>query len=1158
MQKFLYRNEETMKINRLFTTKTSGPYDGFVFEERLCTARANDTEQPPDLKVMVPNSWSQTASEILARQYCRQAGIPAVRRRVDEPDVPQWLQRSVPDEKKLADMAKQERFGSEQDAREVFDRMAGCWTYWGFKNGYFDSEAYAQTYFDEMRYMLAHQMSAPNSPQWFNTGLHWAYGIERSSQGHYFVDPASGQVSESNSSYEHPQPHACFIQSVSDDLVNSGGIMDLCLREARLFKYGSGTGTNFSAIRSSGERLSGGGYSSGLMSFLRIGDRAAGAIKSGGTTRRAAKMVILDIDHPDIEEFINWKAAEEQKVSALICGSLVSDRCLRKVLQACDAPGYEPDQRYDISENKALATAVREACAHGVPPGSINRVIQLAHQGVPQLPSTIFTTDWEAGAYQTVSAQNANLSVRIPEGFMDALEANSAWHLTSRVTGEKTVEIPARELWENLARAAWLCADPGVQFDTTINDWHTCPAGGRINASNPCSEYMFLDDTSCNLASLNLLAFCDYKTGNFDVKHFNHAVRLWTLTLEISVLMAQYPSSAIAHNSYRYRPLGLGFANLGALFMVLGLPYDSAPARDLASGISALMSGEAYSASAEIASEIGAFEAFNDNREHMLRVIRNHQRLLLEKPEKLDAVRIRPPISTLDDCPANIVEAARAAWNRACELGKAHGFRNAQVTAIAPTGTIGLIMDCDTTGIEPDYALVKFKTLAGGGMLRLINQSVTPALRRLGYTSKKIDAIIAHVQGHASLKDSPSINHESLTKKGFDKKAIERIEAALPGSFELEAAFTPEILGKKILKKISTSSDAHGSILAQLGFTPDDIAAASAHICGTLCIEGAPHLKKEHYSVFDCAGKCGWSGTRCISADAHILMMAASQPFVSGAISKTINMPHSATVEDVSRALLKSRELALKSIAIYRDGSKLSQPLAAFFDSSLAAADDIFDLPAAARASKIAEAVLRTNRSTLPNRRQGYTQKAMVGGHKIYLRTGEYPDGSLGEVFVDMHKEGAAFRSLMNSFAIAISLGLQYGVPLEEFVDAFVFSRFEPNGMVTGNDHLKMATSVIDYIFRELAINYLGRYDLGHGIKEEDLRHDALDQTPEEKKIPDTLPAENATSALPDAIREARAKGYEGDPCPVCQQFTLVRNGACMKCISCGMTTGCS
>ncbi len=855
--------------------------------------------------------------------------------------------------------------------------------------------------------------------------------------------------------------------------------MDLCLREARLFKYGSGTGTNFSAIRASGERLSGGGYSSGLMSFLKIGDSAAGAIKSGGTTRRAAKMVILDIDHPDIEEFINWKAIEEHKVAALICGSLVSERCLRKVLQACDAPGYGPDEQYSTRENKALAAAVREACILGIPSGSINRVIQLARQGVEQLPMSIFSADWNAGAYQTVSAQNANNSVRIPESFMEALAADRAWPLTGRVNGETLSEVSARELWESLARAAWMCADPGVQFDTTINDWHTCPQGGRINASNPCSEYMFLDDTACNLASLNLLAFIERNSGSFDVEKFSHAVHLWTLTLELSVVMAQFPSPSIALNSHRYRPLGLGFANLGAVFMVLGLPYDSEGARALASGISALMSGQAYCTSAEMAAELGAFEAFADNREPMLRVIRNHRRMLQPDNEALEDVRIRPPMPELDTCPADIVQAARMAWDRACELGQKHGFRNAQVSAIAPTGTIGLVMDCDTTGIEPDYALVKFKTLAGGGTLKIINQSVAPALRRLGYVDEEITAIISHVQGHATLAGAPGINPESLAEKGLDHGAIARIEAALPGAFELEAAFTPDIIGEKCVKKITglraaLSANPQGSVLVHLGFTPAEIAAAGTYICGTLCIEGAPLLKEEHYSVFDCAGRCGWAGTRSISWDAHILMMAACQPFVSGAISKTINMPHDSSVEDVSRALMQSHDLGLKSIAIYRDGSKLSQPLNAFFDGMQDNAGSLFDMPAAARAAWFAGIAARTRRRVLPNRRRGYTQKAVVGGHKIYLRTGEYPDGCLGEVFVDMHKEGAAFRSLMNSFAIAISLGLQYGVPLEEFVDAFIFSRFEPNGIVTGNDHLKMATSVIDYIFRELAINYLG------------------------------------------------------------------------------------
>jgi ribonucleoside-diphosphate reductase alpha chain len=1155
-----------MKIPPLFTHSTSDPYDGIIFEERLCSTSGAEPGSN-QLRVTVPAFWSQTAAEILARHYCRRTGIPAALIRLNEPGVPAWLQRSAPDSDRLSGMAPEERMTGERDCRAVFNRMAGCWTYWGYTHGYFSSEIDARVYYDEMRAMLMHQMAAPNSPQWFNTGLHWAYGIERPAQGHFFVDPHSGCVTESTGSYERPQPHACFIQSVSDDLVNSGGIMDLCLREARLFKYGSGTGTNYSPLRAAGEPLSGGGHSSGLMSFLKVGDRSAGAIKSGGTTRRAAKMVILDIDHPDIEEFINWKVAEEQKVAALISGSLVCERSLRKVVQACGAPGYSEDERCDMQKNKALAAAVREACTLGVHPGIINRAIQLERQGIAQPEINIFSADWNAEAYQTVSAQNANLSVRIPDEFLSAVESGSTWPLKSRVSRETLAHVPARELWDSIARAAWLCADPGVQFDTTINDWHTCPAEGRIHASNPCSEYMFLDDTACNLASLNLLAFCDRQSGRFNVEQFSHAVRLWTLTLEISVLMAQYPSAAIALNSHRYRPLGLGFANLGALFMVRGLPYDSDAARSLAAGISALMTGEAYAASADMAAEFRHFESFETNREHMLRIIRNHCRMISENHEPLEGVSIEPLRPVFADCPAAIVNAARDAWDRALEHGTRSGFRNAQVTAIAPTGTIGLVMDCDTTGIEPDYALVKFKTLAGGGTMKIINHSVEAALHRLGYAEKEIADIITYVQGSATLAGAPFINPESLSEKGLNADDIRRVEAALPGAFQLEAAFAPDILGPDCMQRIAArqhtrADERPASVLSLLGFTPEEITPAGCHICGTLCIEGAPHLRPEHYAVFDCAGRCGWTGTRSIAVDAHILMMAACQPFVSGAISKTINMPHDATVEDVRRAYVQSHSFGLKSIAVYRDGSKLSQPLAAFFESTQTNPHSIFDMPSAARAAWFAGVAAQARRRSLPNRRRGYTQKAMVGGHKVYLRTGEYSDGSLGEIFIDMHKEGAAFRSLMNSFAIAISLGLQYGVPLEEFVDGFVFSRFEPNGIVTGNDHLKMATSVVDYIFRELAINYLGRYELGHGIKADDLRHDALDHVSEKKRNAKKTP-ENAlldATALPgpDAIREARARGFEGDPCPVCQRFTLVRNGACMKCVSCGMTTGCS
>jgi len=1180
-----------MKITSFFTRDKHSPYDGIDFKLRTSEIKKIDGSKVHTIKkVVVPSFWSQVATDILAQKYFRKAGVPVSVKRKQENGVPEWLQRSVFDEEALEKLTPEDRFRGEEDAREVFDRMAGCWTYWGWKHDYFDSEEDARAYYDEMAYMLAHQMAAPNSPQWFNTGLFWAYGIDGPSQGHYYVDPKTGQARSSGSAYEHPQPHACFIQGIKDNLASKGGIMDLWVREARLFKFGSGTGTNFSPMRAEGEALSGGGQSSGLMSFLKIGDRAAGAIKSGGTTRRAAKMVILNADHPDIEEFISWKSREEHKVVALVAGSITCERHLNKIMKACQSDMNSGDDRFDLKKNPVLASAVRDARQNSIPDNYIYRVIQFARQGYEKLVFETYNTDWDSEAYQTVSGQNSNNSVRVDNKFMESVQNASDWHLINRVDGSVSKTIKARDLWDGIADAAWQCADPGIQFDTTINDWHTCRADGRINASNPCSEYMFLDDTACNLASLNLTKFVHASQEKMNVDAYLHAIRLWTLTLEISVLMAQFPSREIAQNSYNYRTLGLGYANLGALLMIFGISYDSNKGRNLAAVLSSLMTGECYRISAELAKEQGPFKRFDKNRETMLSVIRNHRRAVFaEAFDSYENLATAPQAIDPDVCPVELLTVAKSLWSEVLEQGEIHGFRNAQVSVVAPTGTIGLVMDCDTTGIEPDFSLVKFKALAGGGVLKIINQSVPLALQKLNYEDFEIKEIVHYAQGHGTLLGAPRINEKSLREKGFTPAIIEKVEEALPSAFDINNAFSPWILGLDFVKntlKLSEEKimDPETLLLKEIGFSQEEIEAANQYACGMMTVEGAPHLKEEHYSVFDCAGKCGKTGKRFISYEAHIKMMAAVQPFISGAISKTINMPAQATLDDVKSAYMLSWKSGLKSIALYRDGSKLSQPLAA----ALGLFDDLGDLedePPAVKVQRtakvIAQKVIAAQRERLPGRREGYTQKAAVGGHKIYLRTGEYPDGRLGEIFVDMHKEGAAFRSLMNSFAIAISLGLQYGVPLDEYVDAFVFSRFEPNGMVAGNDHIKMATSVIDYLFRELAISYLGRNELGHGIKDEDLRSDAIgtesddvavkteEEEIEEDKKEEVVLSENKVAAaggsagfgLPislTAVREARSKGFEGDACLDCQQFTLVRNGSCLKCVSCGSTTGCS
>jgi ribonucleoside-diphosphate reductase alpha chain len=1534
-----------MRIFRRFTQEGQSPYTGIDFELRTSEIKNPDGSTVFRQEgIAVPGAWSPVASDILAQKYFRKSGVP----------------QHGPDGKPLVGAEGRPVLGGERDARQVFHRLAGCWAHWGQRYGYFDTPADARAFYDELCHMLAAQIAAPNSPQWFNTGLHWAYGLTGPAQGHHYVDPETGALTRATSAYERPQPSACFIQSVADDLVNDGGIMDLWTREARIYKYGSGSGSNFSALRGENEPLSGGGKSSGLMSFLKIGDRAAGAIKSGGTTRRAAKMVCLDLDHPDVMDFIRWKVVEEQKVAALVAGSRLAKRRLQAVMTACQDAGGNgagPHINADPKTNSALRLALREARAAMVPEAYLQKVLQLAAQGIADFHFPEYDTDWDSEAYLTVAGQNSNNSVRVPNHFFDVLEQGGEWTLTRRTDGAVATRIPAARIWDEIAHAAWASADPGVQYDGTINEWHTCPEDGRINASNPCvtgdtlvataegwrridelvgraariigadglphlvtqifptgrkpiytlttragyrvritgdhrvlttvrgdvavkdlttddrlalqgpgfgrrtlpdnlalgvgvavgdgcltrstingreqqtiilmmhageaavlasvadavniekaalkvagsvgrndgvhvarsatgarlafgsrpvvdlfrqfavldegsarkrfspaafeldrpalaavlrglftadgtvanhgeksqyvsldstsrellaqvqllllsfgiksklyenrrgdrtmtpmpdgrdgsrdylvepmfslrisrssrvifereigfhpespktaalrrlnaevatyrdeltdrvasiepageedvfdltedvthhfvaaglvvhncSEYMFLDDTACNLASINLVKFLR-DDGTFDVEGFRHACRLWTTVLEISVLMAAYPSPAIAQKSWDFRTLGLGYANMGTVLMRSGIPYDSPKAAAICGAITAIMNGEAYATSAEMARDLGPFPGYAKNRAHMLRVMRNHRRAACNAaPSEYEGLTVTPLGIDPRHCPPPLLEAARDTWDRAVALGKAHGYRNAQVTVLAPTGTIGLVMDCDTTGIEPDFALVKFKKLAGGGYFKIINQSIPVALRSLGYSAAQIDDIVAYCVGRGTLSGAPAINHDTLRARGFDEAGLARIEQALAASFDITFAFNGWTLGEGYLASRLGISDPqlaewNGNLLRALGFAPAEIEAANDYCCGTMTVEGAPHLRPEHLGVFDCANRCGKTGRRFIPVDAHIRMMAAAQPFISGAISKTINMPSDATIEDVKRAYHTSWRGMLKAVALYRDGSKLSQPLNA-------TADDGEDDAAAADVEQMAERLTERvvtqyirERHRLPDRRSGYTQKAVVGNHKVYLRTGEYEDGSLGEIFLDMHKEGAAFRSLMNCFAIAISLGLQHGVPLEEFVDAFVFTRFEPNGMVKGNDRIKMATSVIDYVFRELAISYLGRTDLSH-VPDEDLRSDTLGSKPGQGPIAETAPSAPVTRptsrhvgtrAVPtlsggssnlaesktlSASELARLKGYEGDPCSDCGQFTMVRNGTCLKCITCGTTTGCS
>ncbi len=1249
-----------MRFERKFTTEGQSAYASLEFRQATSEIRNPDGSVVFKLEnIAVPTQFSQVAADILAQKYFRKAGVPARLKKVEENSVPSFLWRSVADEEALAALPEKERFGSEMDARQVFDRLSGTWTYWGWKGGYFKSEADAAAFRDELAYMLAAQMVAPNSPQWFNTGLHWAYGIDGPGQGHYYVDPETGKLTKSKSSYEHPQPHACFIQSVADDLVNEGGIMDLWVREARLFKYGSGTGSNFSHLRGEGEKLSGGGRSSGLMSFLKIGDRAAGAIKSGGTTRRAAKMVVVDVDHPDIEAYIDWKVREEQKVAALVTGSKIVKQHMTAIMKACVNCEGHGDDCYDPAKNPALKREIKAAKKALVPENYVKRVIQFAQQGYTDLKFDTYDTDWDSEAYLTVSGQNSNNSVSLKDDFLRAVEKDGDWNLTARKDGKVMKTLKARDLWEKISYAAWASADPGLHYNTTMNDWHTCPAAGPIRASNPCSEYMFLDDTACNLASLNLIQFRG-KDGTFNIEAYEHAVRLWTVVLEISVAMAQFPSKEIARLSYEYRTLGLGFANIGGLLMTNGVPYDSKEGRAICGALSAIMTGVSYATSAEMAGELGAFQDYPRNADNMLRVIRNHRRAAHGISQGYEKLAVEPVALIAADCPdARLITHARKAWDLALSLGEKHGYRNAQATVVAPTGTIGLVMDCDTTGIEPDFALVKFKKLAGGGYFKIINQAVPEALRTLGYSESQIAEIEAYALGHGNLNQAPGINAASLRSKGFTDERIEAVNAGLKSAFDIKFGFNKWSVGEDFSRDVLGFTDAQLNdfsfdMLSALGFSKKDIEAANIHVCGAMTLEGAPHLKAEHLPVFDCANPCGKIGKRYLSVESHIRMMAAAQPFISGAISKTINMPNEATVEDCKNAYLLSWKLALKANALYRDGSKLSQPL----NSSLIeddnddedAMDELIAAAPAQRAVQITERIVERivervvrDREKLPGRRKGYTQKANVGGHKVYLRTGEYDDGRLGEIFIDMHKEGAAFRAMMNNFAIAISLGLQYGVPLEEYVEAFTFTRFEPAGMVQGNDAIKNATSILDYVFRELAVSYLSRHDLahvdtsdftntslgkatqggnndaavskgltrGHVLKvvssdpkgsltgapavrsnitsigslaiksvlevsegatafkrdyEERAKEFIEEVTVEEEAAPlaalftDTaaLAAADAKKVEADRRMKAIMQGYTGNMCLECSNFTMVRNGTCEKCDTCGSTSGCS
>ena len=1391
-----------LKFHRVYTRAGVDVFAAVEWDKRTSKISNPDGSTVFEMKdVEVPKGWSQLATDIMVSKYFRKAGVPGT--------------------------------GHEVSARQPVARIAHSVRIYGEETGYFAGAADAETFEAELTYMLIHQLGAFNSPVWFNCGLAQSYGIVGKPVGNWFWNEKTNQVEETVDSYTRPQLSACFIQSVQDDLMD---MADLVKREMRIFKFGSGTGTNFSKIRGEGEKLSSGGTSSGLMSFLEIYDKAAGAIKSGGTTRRAAKMVCLDMDHPEIERFINWKAHEEDKARILI---------------------------------------------------------QLGGMD----------SDFNGEAYHTVSGQNSNNSVRVPDSFMQAVEKDGDWQSTWRSTGKVARTWKARDLWDQIAKAAWRCADPGVQFDSTINAWHTSPNTAKIHASNPCltgdtlvatakglaridsllgretdvvagdgllartkgsfktgtkpvyalrtssgytlkltadhkvrtvnrgdvpaieltqddivelagapfgaeristelaevvglavgdgciaqgilsitmspaerpilervavffnslkpnrplsvtdregtaaitttakevvdevskwavldagsenkrlsdavlaldrssvaailrglfttdgtvanygeksqyvaldstslqmlrqvqslllsfgikakiyenrraigqttallpdgkggqkeypvrqvhslrisrssrivfekevgfctgsakreklaalnqsveayadrltdevhsltpagtedvydlteprtshfvangvvvhncSEYMFLDDTACNLASLNLTKFVDPK-GNFDVAKYRHACEVFLTAQEIITGFASYPTRDIAVNSHDYRPLGLGYANLGTLLMLMGIPYDSDKGRAISASLTAIMCGRAYRQSAEAAKVVGPFAGYEKNREPFMKVMRKHRDASYKIDEAL--------------CPAELVKAAREDWDDAVALGELHGYRNAQTTVLAPTGTIGLLMDCDTTGVEPDFALVKFKKLAGGGYFKIVNDSVPEALHRLGYTPEQIKDVVAYVQGVNTLSNDSPINAETLKAKGLSGEDLAKIEKQLPKVFDLAHAFTAYSLTEATIEKLGwreKTKEKGFSVLRELGFGESEVEEASLKICGMMTVEGAPHLKEEHYPIFDCANKCGASGQRFIHHMGHIRIMGAVQPFISGAISKTINMPNEVTVEDIKEAYLESWKLGVKAVALYRDGSKESQPLSSSNKKDAALPQTVAN-PVSPTAG--GEAI---NRIRLPKKRGGWTQEARIAGQKVYLRTGEYEDATLGEIFIDVAKEGAAYRSMMNSFAIAVSLGLQYGVPLKEFVDCFTFTRFEPQGPVD-HPNIKFCTSIVDYVFRVLGLEYLGITEFAQ-VKPADGFLTAPQRKERETTSATSKPAPK-TEAQKELFDNGHGNGEAGALsahlstmmgdapfCNICGHVT-VRNGVCYKCMNCGNTMGCS
>jgi ribonucleoside-diphosphate reductase alpha chain len=1062
-----------MRVSRLITDRNSDPFAGISWKTvdvEICSADPAARVCLTDIEV--PSAWSYSAAETFARYYIRRTGVPVALTKVKEKEIPEFLWRSVPDTAALQALREEQRTTQEVSAKQVFLRLAGAWTYWGVRCGYFDTQEDARAFHDETCALLARQVMAPNSPQWFNTGLFWAYGMAGPAQGHFFADIDSGKLKSSNNAYERPQLHACFLHGVKDELVNEGGIMHLFEREARVFKYGSGAGANLSSIRGAGEELSGGQAAQGLMRFLAIGDKAAGAISSGGLPRRAGKMVVVDIDHPDVTSFIRWKGEEQFKAAALITGARVMRQHLNGVMAAMAA--MEGDARLSPQQNPALKTAIARAKRAMIPASAIDRVISYAKQGYRELHIPVYTAEDGSDVFFTVSAHQTKQAVRVTHRFMQAAEDKEKFALRRRTDGGVAKHTQATDLFDDLAHAVWATGEPTIQFSDTIARAHTCPETDRIRASTPASEYLFLDDTACPLAAINLLACADAK-GFLDLPLFAHVVKLSTLMLDISISMAQYPSRAMARRTLDTRPIGLGIANFASLLMRMGYAYDSDEARATVAAICGLLTGEAAMVSAELAKELGEFAEFGKNRAAYLKLIHSKRELVLHGDAEDTAAT-----TNLEALPQpELADALKRVWEMAAIKAEAYGMRNAQLSCVPPTATIARVMDCETLGLLPVAALVRHQPQANGTLRKTASPNMAYGLASLGYSIKQVDEMVRYVCGQRTLKNAPAISHAALAAHGFGAAEIEAVEEALADALDIHAAFDPFVLGDKFCREVlklpaGALHDANFSVLTHLGLSDEEIDEADRFACGTRSLEGAPHLRAEDAAVFIAGGE------HRVTAEAQIALSAAAQQFLTGGIAHTIMLPHSASMEDCQQLIRQGWRAGLKSLTLMREGAALYDDVAISEDIKEGADDAIVFREARASmsgsvsqvAAQLVQRFMQARRE-LPLRRNGFTQKASIGGHTVYLRTGEYEDGTLGEIFLDMPQEPESYRALVNQFARAISIAMQYGVPLPAFVEAFTQQQFAPCGAVEGSTVMEEAASMLDYVFRELGAAYL-------------------------------------------------------------------------------------